>query len=542
MAFIFGSAIGKLEALLFLFPYLHGSPDVGPYSQAALSPEKSVCLWERSGYIGILPLALAVVGIVWLAICLRREPGRPAATNQRFHGIFFALLGLVGICLASGKPAFLRPLIYATPVLGRLRETGRALILIDFALLGLAALGLNCLLAAGPRLERWMRLTLRLVAAAFAVMPALLACTLHLGPVRRFFWFEGPDLDNFRLDRPNAYVPLGLCLATAVVLFLWSVTPVKGWKAALALLVLAADVALFAPAYQLKSSPRLYTDEPAAAAFLRGDRSPYRKVTYLPSYLPDWNCAKEVLLANWGTLYGIEDASGAATQQDRRYTDYLFLEGAVDTSGGTFPDQTLFQAGRPVLHSLNVKYVLVPRPFPLAMGEGFDEVYSNPHVTIYLNRNAYPRAYFADRAIGENVPANILRTVKARGFDGRRLALVEAWPAPAPELSPPEASDEVRYTRRSLNEIALATSTKGSRFLVLSEMFYPGWRAYVDGRETPLYRANYLFRGLVVPAGRHEVTMRFRPPVALAGCIVTGLSLLVLAGLLIRLPRERRGR
>jgi hypothetical protein len=378
-----------------------------------------------------------------------------------------------------------------------------------------------------------MRLTLRLVAAAFAVLPALLACTLHLGPVRRFFWLEGPDLDNFRLDRPNAYVPLGLCLATAVVLFLWSLTPVKGWKAALALLVLAADVTLFAPAYQLRSSPRLYTDEPAAATFLRGDHSPYRKLTYFPSFLPDWNHAKEVLTCNWGTVFGIEDANGANAQQERRYTDYLFFEGAVDTSGGTFSDDTLFQADQPVLHSLNVKYVLVPRPFTAAMGEGFDKVYSNPHVTIYLNRNAYPRAYFADRAMGEDDPAKILKTVKARGFDGRRLALVEAWPAPAPALSPPEASDEVHYTRRSLNDIALATSTRGSRFLVLSEMFYPGWRAHVDGREIPLYRANYLFRGLVVPAGRHEVTMRFRPPVALAGSIVTGLSLLVFAWLLI---------
>jgi hypothetical protein len=73
-----------------------------------------------------------------------------------------------------------------------------------------------------------MRLTLRLVAAAFAVLPALLAWALHLGPVQKFFWLEESDLGNFRLDRPNAYVPLGLCLATAVVLLLWSLTPVKG--------------------------------------------------------------------------------------------------------------------------------------------------------------------------------------------------------------------------------------------------------------------------------------------------------------------------
>jgi hypothetical protein len=268
---------------------------------------------------------------------------------------------------------------------------------------------------------------------------------------------------------------------------------------------------------------------PAAAAFLRGDRSAYRKVTYLPGFPLDSNRAKEILMPNWGMLYHIEDANGQINQQDRRYTDYLFLEGDVDVSGGTLWDKTLFQADNPVLHSLNVKYVLMPREFSVTMGDGFDLVYTSEHVRIYLNRNAYPRAYFADRAAGEDLPARILQTVKARGFDGRRMALVESWPAPAPELSPPSPSDAVGYTRAGLNEIALTTSTQGNRFLVLSEMAYPGWRAYVDGGEVPLYRANYLFRGLVVPAGRHEVTMRFRPPLVLAGSVISALSLLVLA-------------
>jgi uncharacterized membrane protein YfhO len=46
---------------------------------------------------------------------------------------------------------------------------------------------------------------------------------------------------------------------------------------------------------------------------------------------------------------------------------------------------------------------------------------------------------------------------------------------------------------------------------VISNVDYPGWLAAVDGQSTPLYRANGIFQGMVVPAGQHEVTLRFWP-------------------------------
>ncbi len=52
---------------------------------------------------------------------------------------------------------------------------------------------------------------------------------------------------------------------------------------------------------------------------------------------------------------------------------------------------------------------------------------------------------------------------------------------------------------------------QGDGFVVLSDQFYPGWRAYVDGRESPIYRANYLFRAVPVPAGEHVVEFTYQP-------------------------------
>ncbi len=77
-------------------------------------------------------------------------------------------------------------------------------------------------------------------------------------------------------------------------------------------------------------------------------------------------------------------------------------------------------------------------------------------------------------------------------------------------------------TAWSPNRLALACASATPRFLVLSEMYLPGWTAAVDGAATPIYRTNYLFRGVVVPAGQHTVTFDYRPGSVLVGAAMSG--------------------
>jgi uncharacterized membrane protein YfhO len=65
--------------------------------------------------------------------------------------------------------------------------------------------------------------------------------------------------------------------------------------------------------------------------------------------------------------------------------------------------------------------------------------------------------------------------------------------------------------------------------LVLSDTYYPGWRALVDGREQPLVRGDLLFRVVPVPAGQHEVVFRFEPTSIRVGLAITVVALLVAA-------------
>ena len=65
--------------------------------------------------------------------------------------------------------------------------------------------------------------------------------------------------------------------------------------------------------------------------------------------------------------------------------------------------------------------------------------------------------------------------------------------------------------------------------LVVSEIAFPGWRAFVDGVETPILRADYMLLGVEVPAGSHQVTLSYEPWSARIGALATALGL---AGLL----------
>jgi len=81
--------------------------------------------------------------------------------------------------------------------------------------------------------------------------------------------------------------------------------------------------------------------------------------------------------------------------------------------------------------------------------------------------------------------------------------------------------------RYAAHEVELEVDGSAPAFLVTSEVHYPGWRAWVDGREQPLVLTNGAFRGLPVPAGRHQVRMRFAPRILWCGLLVCALGVVL---------------
>jgi uncharacterized membrane protein YfhO len=84
------------------------------------------------------------------------------------------------------------------------------------------------------------------------------------------------------------------------------------------------------------------------------------------------------------------------------------------------------------------------------------------------------------------------------------------------------------------DDILYKSNSKEKQFAVFSEIYYNlGWKAYIDGKETTIYQSNYVLRGIVIPAGAHEIKFEFRPTSIENAKKASGIASIALWGLLL---------
>ena len=125
-------------------------------------------------------------------------------------------------------------------------------------------------------------------------------------------------------------------------------------------------------------------------------------------------------------------------------------------------------------------------------------------------------------------------------FDPERSVLLTASP---PDYNPGrgKAAGSVDLVRYTANEAELNVRTERDARVVFSDSYSPGWVADVDGRTTPIYRANVTQRAVVVPAGEHRVRFRFQSMTVAIGFWVSLASAAVLLGWFL-MPLTRKSR
>ena len=162
--------------------------------------------------------------------------------------------------------------------------------------------------------------------------------------------------------------------------------------------------------------------------------------------------------------------------------------------------------------------------------------------TVYENLDAMPRAWLVPEVVSAG-PKDILHAIyysrlpDGRLFDPAKIALVEeSFAFQSDSLDP---SGKVDIVRLEDTEIVLRTHSRSDAFLVTSDIYYPGWEATLDGQSIPLYRTDYVLRGVSLPAGSHEVRFEYHPKPFYAGLIVT-LSILIILILWVFYPFLRR--
>ena len=516
-----------------LYPRLLGDPTAFTY-WGGLVGGVEFSPWLLSPYVGLVSLALVAVALSGL----RAEPG------IRWLG---AIL-LVSAVLALGQATPAHALATrALPLYGTFRYPEKWWVLVAFAVAGLTAWGAEIAI----RDHRAWRARLATAGACLALAflgltggaliagrPAFLGRLFpaELDPATR------STLVGFVADRAvgQAVLAAGWLSGVAVLLALAGASPrARRWVPAGLVLLIVLDLGSSLGRLAPLAPVALHRAEsPLVSALDRSPGDPLR-VFVVESQLQTGGVLSrrgsavsyfawlnQALFPNAGFRYGLSYERGGGSA---RLEAFATLAARFDETGGRLAELALWNTG----------FVIAGRPLQEPALVAIAAPPLDPPVFLYRYPSALPRAWLAASELGFADRRRLLAAVTGPAFDPRRQVLLETSDREGAAPSAPGEEDPGRVQIVEYRPTRIRLDVKATRdaVVVVSDAFYPGWAAAVDGRSAPLLRANYAMRAVRVPAGRHRVELVYRPWSVAAGLAVSlaGLGLLGLA-----LARGRR--
>ncbi len=160
---------------------------------------------------------------------------------------------------------------------------------------------------------------------------------------------------------------------------------------------------------------------------------------------------------------------------------------------------------------------------------------------VFRNEGNLGRAFVVPAAHIAESPEAALASVQnfADELDQVVVLELEGKPEPPPTSGVGRVPGVVAITQARLNEVVLQAEMAAPGFVVLADAYDVGWQATVDGQVTAVYRANTVVRAVYMPAGSHEIVFRYRPLPFWVGAAGSGLALLGLVVLGVKLVWKR---
>lgn len=155
---------------------------------------------------------------------------------------------------------------------------------------------------------------------------------------------------------------------------------------------------------------------------------------------------------------------------------------------------------------------------------------------IYENDEVFPRAFVVHGYEFVSGKEDILKRLKSPDFPLRDKIILEEKPPETVQsrmASPHPQISEARIKQYDSQQVEILAEMKSPGFLVLSDLYYPGWNAYVDGKKEKIYRADYIFRSVFLEEGTHAVKFVYEPRSFRIGIWISGGAALLIAILLL---------
>ena len=248
---------------------------------------------------------------------------------------------------------------------------------------------------------------------------------------------------------------------------------------------------------------------------------------------------KTFLEPNTNLFYGISSPEGAYSLTMRRYgllmralqkgTDHKFV-GII---------RHYVELQQHIANLMNIKYVVtskgrvLKRPFRL--------VYMDKEYRVYENMEAYPRAFAVHRGLTLNREEDVLAALKDNSVPLDKVVILED--DSMENLNLP-VSNETVYSHVSIEEyrphsVVVNVDMKANGYLVLTDCYFPGWRVYVDGERSKIYKADYIFRAVALQKGEHKLHFVYKPFSVRLGLVLIALSFSLIVCIFIKTRRKR---
>jgi hypothetical protein len=433
---------------------------------------------EFIGYIGVAGLLFAVYSLF-----ARSKP-------QIYFWLGTIVLGL----LFAGSNSISRiPYLVQLPILSSLQPT-RLISVIDMSLCVLSAIGFDYWLVSNRKRSLIISLGI-IISLLFALWCVVLFNPFTISQVNLM-------VAKRNLIFPSVLTGIFFCVFVARIIFDTYLKRHRVYIAYIAAIIIISigffDVVRGAWKFTPFTSPTLYYPNTSSISFLANQKRPYRIAVLDDRIMP----------SNVNNIYGIESIAGYDPLYDSRYEKFIAAmergEPNIDPPYGFNRIITPKNISSPLFKLLGVKYVLSLSDIT---DPKFTDVFQEGETRIYEYSDVLPRAYLIEQVVYESDEKQIFQKMYAPEFHIGKTAIVET------KLnlidSPLTSSESVMVTSYRDDSIEVAIVSGQSRMLFIGNIYDPGWVAKLDGIQTPIYRANYLFMGVIIPPGKHTVLLKY---------------------------------
>ena len=425
-------------------------------------------------FTGLVAVVLAVIAVIVL-------------WHDRWVRLF-ACIGLGGLLLALGAWDPIHGLLYAIlPLFEKARTPVRLLALFQLGVAVLAAAGLNAVQRSTslPVMRKAARILFALGGGIFVIGTAL--------PELR-----QPTLPEF------AYLAGLIALLFAGVL-------AARFRGAISFRAVGVAAVVLVCIELSSYSARLFYD-----------RTPGQRTTFLPD-LTRYHDIADFLRSQPGPsrVYAM-DVTDSFNLGDWEGIDTLTGYGAGVTSNMMALDWASLRGQNLLGVGYSLSRNAAPRPDQTLVFHG------SSGLNVFKNADAFPRAWVVHRIETVASAKDLPGRMNDPAFDARHTALL-AGSGPAVDLC--GGTDDARISRRTANTVVVEARLSCRGMIILSDTWYPGWTARVDGKTVPIYQADVALRGVVADAGPHRLEFRYRPLSAILGGLLSALGILCAGGI-----------